>query len=452
MLLPSQQLNENFNLLDKDIKNGSLSKIKKDFEQIKKFSAHRDYGYISGKIMWRLLASIRKNSLEVAWASVYNREKLPLHRQNLYRVSRLLSEFLPDLKVDDHNRHVAQVYIQKHHLNVSAEVKSFLAERPSNGRRYYSTRQRLKNIRDFYNHTEDYSFPEFRRQSEEFFGLLSDNDVEAKNIHFTSLYAYLQRRGKKHAPELQLNIFEESSQPSAKNTIDKSALAEACRLYVAQLVARRTPHTINPHILQKFPAMLNAAVRKNSFTRKEVKELAKILKTHSYVSSFVEDHLNRTANRLVDVYDKKQECEIKGLHEWMGTHAKKQPLEKAALTNTYLKMLHRKLLNDVDIGGEKYNNLYFEEKKRLQQKVLDAYAHASPEEKSLHRKEIQNQILLESQKDQQQEFNLIISQLQKKCKGISFYYDILNTARRQGLQTFSPAQTGLYYTADRWDH
>ena len=76
MLLPSQQLNENFNLLDKDIKNGSLSKIKKDFEQIKKFSAHRDYGYISGKIMWRLLASIRKNSLEVAWASVYNREKL----------------------------------------------------------------------------------------------------------------------------------------------------------------------------------------------------------------------------------------------------------------------------------------------------------------------------------------------------------------------------------------
>ena len=102
--------------------------------------------------------------------------------------------------------------------------------------------------------------------------------------------------------------------------------------------------------------------------------------------------------------------------------------------------------------NEKYNNLYFEEKKRLQQKVLDAYAHASPEEKSLHRKEIQNQILLESQKDQQQEFNLIISQLQKKCKGISFYYDILNTARGQGLQTFSPTQTGLYYTVDRWDH
>lgn len=74
--------------------------------------------------------------------------------------------------------------------------------------------------------------------------------------------------------------------------IDKNLVRLTALIYARQLVEAREVENVSPHYLQKFKNMMVAVVSKNSFSREEVKQLAKEIKNQRWVSRSVEENLN----------------------------------------------------------------------------------------------------------------------------------------------------------------
>lgn len=115
----------------------------------------------------------------------------------------------------------------------------------------------------------------------------------------------MQRRTQAHGSTVQINLFDEDLRQ--KEMIDKNLVRLTALIYARQLVEAREVENVSPHYLQKFKNMMVAVVSKNSFSREEVKQLAKEIKNQRWVSRSVEENLNDLSNKLVDVYDFKQE-------------------------------------------------------------------------------------------------------------------------------------------------
>lgn len=425
---------------DKDMKEAKASVIKQDLQEIQKYSNHRDYGSRCHDVMWRFLSSMKSAYIKLCQSQGINdKAKEEIYRRRFFQVRDLLDSSLNMLKVDDYNKTVAQEYLKKHRLGATPKLKAFLQKKESGGKRYYSTGQRIKQIQDYYAVTGKFDVKEFKEKTKELFMLLTDSDVDIKYAHFSKLYGLLEHRAEQREQAIQGNLFEDTY--LGKSTIDKKLLEDSCRIYVDVVSTRKSENNYNQQSMRKFSLMLKAAIRKNSFSREEVKSIAKILKDHRFTNRIVERHLNETADGLVDEYDKKQEKEINNLLDWTDKNNKQRSLEQAAMQSVLSKMLYQKLVADEDIGKENLGKNYNAEKNRIQQEIAKKYKEMG--DNKIAQEEV---IKLNHQKNRER-YDIVSRKLDKKCRETEFYIRVLNAAIKQEL-TDKPKQVHPAFTQD----
>lgn len=128
------------------------------------------------------------------------------------------------------------------------------------------------------------------------------------------------------------------------------------------------------------------------------------------------------SNKLVDVYDFKQEKEVRELNAWYDRERKQKPLEQAARRRVYVNMLYRKFIEDFDIGREKPDNLYKTEKDKLKQEISRRYSRISAEGKEpADGTLIQNEVLSEYKERDQDRFRDINLMMNKRCLKCGFF-------------------------------
>ena len=189
---------------------------------------------------------------------------------------------------------------------------------------------------------------------------------------------------------------------------------------------KKEPHEFNMSAMQKFGLMLKAAVRKNSFSRDEVKELAKILKTHPFRTTLAEKHLNKMADDLVETYDAKESKEINKLLDWQKKAPRKRMIEKAAQENVIIAGLYQKLVLEQDIGRINLEQKYQEEKGALGQSIVAEYQKISNKNKA------QQNVLKQNHQKNQETFAIIERKLKLIGPKRSFYFQIINDAIAKG--------------------
>ncbi len=439
-MFPAQKLKLATEQFDKDMKEAKPSVIKQDLQEIQKYSNHRDYGSRCHDIMWRFLSSMKSAYLKLCHSQGINdKEHEEIYRRRFFQVRDLLDSSLNMLKVDDHNKTVALEYLAKHRLGATPKLKAFLQKKESNGKRYYSTGQRIKQIQDYYAETGKFDAKEFEEKTKELFTLLTDRDVDIKYAHFSKLYALLQHRAGQREQAVQGNLFEDVYQ--SKGTIDKPLLEKCCRLYVDVVTERRNENNYNQQSMHKFSLMLKAAIRKNSFSREEVKSIAKTLKDHRFTNRIIERHLSDTADGLVDEYDKKQEKEINNLLDWTDKNSKQRSLEQAAMQSVLSKMLYQKLVADEDIGKENLGKKYNAEKDRLQQEIAKKYKELGDN------KQAQEEVIKANHQKNRERYDIVSRKLDKKCQETGFYIRVINAGINNGLAD-KPKQIHPAFTHD----
>ena len=409
---------------DESMKASNSLHIQTALEKFSMFSEHRDFGSASADIFWRFLSSIKRNQEKIAYSALYRPSETEIYRKRLYTSTKMFNQALPLLKVDDYNKEQAEGYIRKHELGVSTRVKDFVKNKTSNGERYYSTGQRIKQIYEFYKQTEQYKPEEIKKKTQELFDLLTDSDVDVRHTHFSPMYDLLTRAAKHRPQNIQLKLFE-TSLPQQK-TMDKELLKTIVKVYVDSLMKKKEPHEFNMSAMQKFGLMLKAAVRKNSFSRDEVKELAKILKTHPFRTTLAEKHLNKMADDLVETYDAKESKEINKLLDWQKKAPRKRMIEKAAQENVVIAGLYQKLVLEQDIGRINLEQKYQEEKGALGQSIVAEYQKISNKNKA------QQNVLKQNHQKNQETFAIIERKLKLIGPKRSFYFQIINDAIAKG--------------------
>lgn len=439
-MFPAQKLKKAVEQFEKDMTEAKPAVIKQDLQEIHKYSNHRDYGSRCHDVMWRFLSSMRSAYGKLCQSqSLRDKEHEAIYRRRFFQVRDLLDDSLNILKIDDHNKRVALEFMQKHRLGITPKLKEFLHKKESDGKRYYSTGQRIKQIQDYYAETGKFDSKEFAEKTREFFTLLTDRDVDIKYAHFSKLYGLMERQANQKEQAVQGNLFEDTYH--GKNTIDKKLLEDSCRIYVDVMSNHRSIENYNQQSMHKFSLMLKAAVRKNSFSREEVKSLAKLLKDHHFTNGIVERHLNETANSLVDEYDKKQEKEINNLLDWSEKNQKQRSLEQVVMQSVLSKMLYQKLVADEDIGKENFGKKYNEEKDRLQREIAQKYKEVDDNKKA------QEEVIKINRQKNRERYDIVSRKLDKKCQDSRFYIRVINAGINNGLAD-KPKQIHPAFTLD----
>ena len=414
----SKELYALLKVFDEDMKAGNKEHIKTDLEKIAQYKDHRDYGFVSADVMWRFLSSIKHNEYKLQYSKLYMPSESELYRQKLYKVTALFNQAIKVIKVDNHNKKIAQGYVEKHHLGVSRAVLDFLNSKNEKDERYYSTRQRIQHIYDYYRYGEKFDKKEFEVKTTELFDLLTDSDVDWRYAHFSSLYTILSKRAEHKEFTPQLNLFDGNNK--TKDSIDKELLKDCARIYVGSLMKKREAQELNAPAMRKFAQMMKAVVRKNSFMREEVKELSKILKTHPFRTAAAEKHLADTANMLVETYDNKEKHEIEKVLQWTQESPRKRPQEKEIQNQVAVDMLYQKLIQEQDIGHINFEQIYKNKKEEFQQNVVRRYQIKGD------KKEAQTQELFETKEQIQEKFAIIKRKIDKISTKKNFHYGIIS--------------------------
>lgn len=424
MTIPSIMLKHKLVALEADMMEAAPERLRRDFKEICRFRGHKDFHRVCGRIMWRLINSVKKAETGLR----YDRRD---------RMVMLLNEFIPQMEVDNKNKQTALAYIVKHNIFLSDRLRNFLQTYNPNEAYLQSTHMRLREIKEYYRKSEDFNLQTFMNNTTEFLNLLADRDTDSKQVHFSALYTMMQRRTQAHGSTVQINLFDEDLRQ--KEMIDKNLVRLTALIYARQLVEAREVENVSPHYLQKFKNMMVAVVSKNSFSREEVKQLAKEIKNQRWVSRSVEENLNDLSNKLVDVYDFKQEKEVRELNAWYDRERKQKPLEQAARRRVYVNMLYRKFIEDFDIGREKPDNLYKTEKDKLKQEISRRYSRISAEGKEpADGTLIQNEVLSEYKERDQDRFRDINRMMNKRCLKCGFFFKVLRNAKESGLKYIYP--------------
>lgn len=434
MLSPSQTLRLKFAKLDADMYAAEPEKLRRDFEEIHQFHNHKDFGRICHRVMWRMINSVRKATEENKFG---RRDK----------IIGVLNDILPKMKIDNENKRAALGYINKYDLPLPPRMQDFLQRVGEEEKIIPSTRTRLRQIKDYYRNSDDFTLQTFSNNTKEFLELLADKDTDENLVHFSALYTMLQRRTKIQGAPVQINLFDET--PRQPNTVDKDLVAMTASLYGKLLYKAQKTENVSSHFLQKFSNMLVAVVVKNSFSRDEVKRLAKQIKSQSWVSYSVEENLSKLANKLVDAYDFKQEKEIRDLNAWYAKEPKQKPLEQTAKRAVYISMLYRKFIEDADIGRENFDTLYKEEKTKIKSAVVQRYDSLKKREEEVSNESVQTAVLSEFKERDQDKFHDINAMLNRRCTKCSFFFKILNNAQHGGLKYTYP--TSLLQNSDDRD-
>ncbi len=408
---------------NEDMRFGAYDVLINDLVQIKKHKESPEYGKICNKVMWRLISSAKRANIS---------EK-PWRRDGMIVLLTRSSDWL---EIDNKNKRMAYAVLCKENIPFNPKLSEFLQKMNPNEQEPVKSkeeivRDKFKELSEYFNSSEDMSVKPFWQKSKELIQLCGDVETNWKHIHFAPMYAMMQRRAQRIGTPVQVSLFDEKLQKA--DTIDKFLVAGTAKIYAEYLTEMRDVRHINGLLFHKYPSMLSAAVRKNSYKRSEVKELAKCLKAPRFTSLSVEKHLSELGSHLVDIYDVKQAKEIRKLHEWMWKSPKKQPLSKTAQTLVYVDMLYEKLVNDSDIGGEDLNRLYADKKAELMTETVALYGQER-NGKSITKQEAQEIVINRRLEDATALFEPVNLMIDKKCRETSFYGTIIHEVKRRGIK------------------
>ncbi len=424
MLPPAKQLKLKVAKFENDMYAADPDKLRRDFDEICAFKGHKDFGRTCNRLMWRMINSAKK-------ADENDRT------QRRARILNTLESFLPKLRVDNANRRAALGFMVKYNLPMPGEMSTFLQTVTEDEKAPVSTRTRLREIKDYYRTSEDFTLQTFKDNTKEYLELAADLDTDEKLVHFSALYTMMQRRTKVHGSPVQINLFDET--PRQADTVDKGLVRLTASLYAQTLREARDIKNVSPHFVQKFSNTMVAVVSKNSFSRDEVKALAKLIKKQPFVSDSVEEVLNKLGNKLVDVYDFKQQKELDALNGWLVKDAKQMPIEQAAQRAVYVNMLYRKFIEDVDIGDEKYDTLYREEKNKIKTAIASRYT--QQKQNGIEEPDsdgIQAAVLQEWKEHDQERFHDVNLMMNNRCTKCNFFFKVLSNAKDKGLKYIYP--------------
>ena len=239
---------------------------------------------------------------------------------------------------------------------------------------------------------------------------------EDRFIHFSNLYAFMQKKAAANPNTMPRNLFDDSL-PEA-DTIHKRSVEVLALVYAKRLYQAKDMKNVNRHYTAKFNNLMTAIVRKNSFTRAEVKDLAKRLQSQPWTSRSVEKEVNRLGEDLVDIFDKKQADEIRKLNDWFKQENKENKVEHQAMLDVYVSELYKKLINGQDIGRDNFNRLYLSKKALLKSEINTAYAKEGVPDKEA----AQEQVLQNRYAENKDKSEVIVAYLDKKCQKTPFYW------------------------------
>lgn len=419
-LSPIEQSYRRFN---ENMRFGGFDVLAYSLEQIRKHKEAPEFGKVCNKVMWRLISSAKKANYELR----YGRRDCMVG---------LLTRCSNWLRIDNRNKRMAFSVLCKENIPFGEKLGSFLQEMNPNEPAPVKSpeeivKEKFKYLSEYFNSSDNFDARLFLKNTKELIELCGDKETHWKHIHFAPVYGMMQRRAQVLGTPVQKSLFDDKV--PAPDTIDKRLVVGTARLYGEYLTETKDVLKINTMLRHKYPSMLCAVVRKNSYTREEVKSLAKVLKGQRFVSPNVEQHLSKLGNHLVDIYDAKQAKEIKNLHEWLWKTPKKQPLSQAAQTLVYVDMLYQKLIEDKDIGKEDFNRLYMAKKAVLMTEAASLYGQEK-DGKPLGRQEAQKLAAERHLAAASEFFEPVNLMLDKRCRDTQFYGAVIHEVKKRGVK------------------
>lgn len=412
-----------YSRFNENMRFGGFDVLAYSLEQIRKHKSSPEFGKVCNRVMWRLISSAKKANYEEKYG----------RRNNMVG---LLTRSVDWLQIDNRNKRMAFSVLCRENIPFGEKLGSFLQEMNPNEPVPVKSpeeivKEKFERLSEYFNSSDNFDGRLFMENTKELIELCGDRDTHWKHIHFAPVYGMMQRRAQVLGTPVQKSLFDDKI--PAPDTIDKYLVAGTARLYGEYLTETKDVSKINTMLRHKYPSMLCAVVRKNSYTREEVKSLSKILKGQRFVSPNVEQHLSKLGNHLVDIYDDKQAKEIQRLHEWLWKTPKKQPLSQTAQTLVYVDMLYQKLIDDNDIGKEDFNALYMEKKAMLMTEAASLYGQKK-DGKPLGRQEVQELVAERHLATASEFFEPVNLMLDKRCRDTQFYGAVIHEIKRRGIK------------------
>lgn len=412
-----------YSRFNENMRFGGFDVLAYSLEQIRKHKSSPEFGKVCNRVMWRLISSAKKANYEEKYG----------RRNNMVG---LLTRSVDWLQIDNRNKRMAFSVLCRENIPFGEKLGSFLQEMNPNEPAPVKSpeeivKEKFERLSEYFNSSDNFDGRIFMENTKELIELCGDRDTHWKHIHFAPVYGMMQRRAQVLGTPVQKSLFDDKI--PAPDTIDKYLVAGTARLYGEYLTETKDVSKINTMLRHKYPSMLCAVVRKNSYTREEVKSLSKILKGQRFVSPNVEQHLSKLGNHLVDIYDDKQAKEIQRLHEWLWKTPKKQPLSQTAQTLVYVDMLYQKLIDDNDIGKEDFNALYMEKKAMLMTEAASLYGQKK-DGKPLGRQEVQELVAERHLATASEFFEPVNLMLDKRCRDTQFYGAVIHEIKRRGIK------------------
>lgn len=384
---------------------GNVQALETQLSSIREQKNAQDFKKICNKVMWRLISSVRK-AHENDW---YDKE---------YKMLGVLRRASRWLKIDNKNKRMAACVLHKENIAVGEELTAFFASMNPNEHlepKEVSNKDEYRNLINYFKTAEDVNGHVFQANVKRLIELYGNEHTDYSFIHFSSLYEMMQRFVPKSKVSIPMNLFDDRLQKP--DTINKSMAVMAARAYAAYLNEHLHKDKINGGLLYKFHSFLSAVVRKNSYSQDDVKRLTQELNNETINSWTARKYLSDFEKHLFQVYDQKQNIELNKLNTWMEKNPKKRPLSRLARSLVYADMLQQKLVDDVDIGKENFNNLYLEKKDELAQEMETLYLESG---KTLSQSEIFSQVEKRRKKEAIERMEPVNILLNKKYRASHF--------------------------------
>lgn len=343
----------------------AYSKVKQLIEaNAKKREIIEDDNYYTAtkQIWWRIINSAK-------------RQRINMHD---YRASKeimdILSQECHNLPINNKQKRIVEDYIAKYDIPTFPAILTFLNtpnKKDFDDRSpYLNNKDKAKIFNELISNTA-IPYKQFIIYTEDMFKFFDNLPTKHSDlIDLTPLCKRLNKTANKEG--IQESLFIDYNDKKTKNTIDKECFLKILELYSKTITSN---DRLNPHFHNKFMSEFGAFVsditRENSFTREESKKQVRSLKKHRAVLPNVERHLNHLSYFVISMHDYKQDNQIKELNEWFKTKNKEKESDKDVLLRTYISLLDKRLVEDVDITSKEFDNEYKIQKKSLKDFIFE---------------------------------------------------------------------------------
>lgn len=168
------------------------------------------------------------------------------------------------------------------------------------------------------------------------------------DISIAPLKKLMERRADLNPAQFSADLF--SAQPLQAESVNKEMFSEFLHLAIDKTKANGGIKNTRPRMLNAATAMMKAVMSEHSFSKKEMLQTAKAIKTRNYHSESTEAYFMDFNTELQQIYNHKLDREIVELGKWARAKAKNSEQERLAVRSTYIDLLHERLINDRSVS------------------------------------------------------------------------------------------------------